>query len=68
MQLLLFGEHFLLAAVAGQKLLAPDFPLAQVKVVVAAVRGDRAVVTSMMRVTTRFMNSAGHGWSSEARP
>ncbi len=41
-ELLLLGQHLLLAAVAGQQLLAPDLPFAQVKVVVAAVGGDGA--------------------------
>ena len=50
-ELLFLGEHLLLAAVAGQKLLAPDFPFPQVKVVVAAVGGDGAV---------RHLDDAGH--------
>ena len=42
-ELLFLGEHLLLAAVAGQKLLAPDLPFPEVEIVVAAVGGDRAV-------------------------
>jgi hypothetical protein len=50
-ELLLLGEHLLLAAVAGQQLLTPDFPFLQVEVVVAAVGGDRAVC---------HLDNAGH--------
>ncbi len=42
-ELLLLGQHLLLAAVAGQQLLAADLPLAQVEIVVAAVGGDGPV-------------------------
>ncbi len=38
-EILLFGKHLLLAPVTGQQLFPPDFPLAQVKIIVAAVGG-----------------------------
>jgi len=39
-EVFLLGQHLLLAAMAGQELFPADFPLPQVKIIIAAIGGD----------------------------